>query len=52
MEGIASVKTSASDHTVIVQFDNEKITLDDIIKSLNDVGYTVGEPVAIGSAGY
>jgi copper chaperone CopZ len=47
MEGIASVKTSASEHTVTVQFDSEKTSLDDIIKSLNDVGYTVGEPVAV-----
>lgn len=51
MEGITSVKTSASDHTVIVQFESEKISLDDIIKSLNDVGYTVGEPVAMEQTG-
>jgi len=47
MEGITSVKASASDHTVIVQFESEKISMDDIIKSLNDVGYTVGEPVLL-----
>jgi copper chaperone CopZ len=35
---------------VSVQFDSERISLDNIIQSLNDVGYTVGEPVALEQA--
>ena len=50
MEGITSVKTSAADHTVTVQFENDKVSLDDIIQSLNEFGYTVGEPAALEQA--
>jgi copper chaperone CopZ len=41
---VTIVEASASEHTVTVQFESETLDLDRIIRALNDVGYTVGEP--------
>ncbi len=35
------------EHTVGVDFDDEKTSLESVIKALNDAGYTVGEPVRL-----
>lgn len=40
---VASVETDMRDHTLTVAFDDEKASLDDIVKALNDAGYTVPE---------
>lgn len=31
-------------HTVTVGFDDQAVKLDDLIKALNEAGYTVGTP--------
>ena len=38
---VQSVKTDMSAHTVTVEFDDEKQSLDTIIEALNKAGYTV-----------
>jgi copper chaperone CopZ len=47
VENVNSVKADQVEHTVTVAFDDEKVKLDQIIKALNDAGYTVGEPTKL-----
>ncbi len=38
------MRTEIDRHVVVVEFDDEKVTLEEIIDALNEAGYTVGEP--------
>ena len=36
-----------NEHTVTVQFDDEELSVDDVIKALNEAGYTVPSHTAV-----
>ena len=38
------MRTEIDRHVVVVEFDDEKVTLEELIDALNEAGYTVGEP--------
>ena len=38
---VTSVTTDIHDHTVTVGFDDEKASIDDIVKALNESGHSV-----------
>lgn len=38
---MTSVQTDMNAHTVTVSFDDEELSLDQVITALNDAGYTV-----------
>ena len=38
---IRSVDTDMNDHTVTVEFDDDQMSIDDVIQALNEAGYTV-----------
>jgi len=38
---VTSVDTDMSEHTITVGFDDEKASIDDIVKALGEAGYTV-----------
>ncbi len=44
VEQIAQIRSVATDmetHTVTVEFDDEELSIDEIISALNEAGYTV-----------
>ncbi len=43
MPQIESVEADLRGHTVTVAFDDEQVSLDAIVKALNEAGYTVPE---------
>jgi len=44
VENVRAVQADAVRHSVSVDFDDEKVSLRQIVEALNDAGYTVGEP--------
>ena len=41
MQAIQSVSTDMQAHTVTVTFDDEEVSMQDVLGALNDAGYTV-----------
>ncbi len=41
MTHVQSVATDMNDHTVTVEFDDENLSIGDIVAVLNEAGYTV-----------
>ncbi len=41
MTHVQSVATDMNDHTVTVEFDDEKLSIGEIVGVLNEAGYTV-----------
>lgn len=41
IEHVTSVETDMNSHTLTVAFDDERVSLDVIIKALGEAGYTV-----------
>ena len=41
MTHVQSVETDMNDHTVTVEFDDEKLSIGEIVGVLNEAGYTV-----------
>ena len=41
LEGVQSVETDMNENTVTVTFDDERQSVDAIVKALNEAGYTV-----------
>ena len=41
MTDVRAVESDMNDHTVTVEFDDEKLSLDSIVQALNEAGYTV-----------
>ena len=39
--GVASVETDMNEHTVSVTFDDEKLSIDDVVGALTRAGYAV-----------
>ena len=39
--GVASVETDMNQHTVSVTFDDEKLSIDDVVAALTQAGYAV-----------
>ena len=43
IDAVDSVTTDMNSHTVTVSFDDEAVSLGDVVGALNDAGYTVSE---------
>ncbi len=41
MTDVRAVETDMNEHTLTVEFDDEKLSVDSIVQVLNDAGYTV-----------
>ena len=41
--GVTSVETDMNEHTVSVTFDDEKLSIDDVVAALTRAGYAVPE---------
>ena len=41
MTHVRAVETDMNEHTLTVEFDDEKLSLDRIVQTLNEAGYTV-----------
>lgn len=44
LEGVNEVKVSLQERNAVIKYDPEKITAKELQKSINDMGYTAGEP--------
>lgn len=44
LEGVNEVKVSLQERNAVIKYDPAKITAEKLQKSINDMGYTAGEP--------